>query len=222
MLNSSANLVVKFWSVLLIFGCITDLVLLYLFGRQIPGYSQISGTISSLGESASTVSGLVTIWSVILGVIIIVFGFAFKMFFYASGKEIWKASLLIIIYGFGENVASGIFRADHINGTLTTMAIIHNIFGGLGMIAAILLPLVMMKIFSREMYPAFFRLSRIVFAAGLISILLFSLRTLYLQGSFLSTYKGLWQRIFLIDYYIYFITIAFMIIKNNNENSTTN
>lgn len=199
-------------------GCLADVVILYMFGKQIPGYNQLSCTISSLGESASPVSGAVTVWSVILGTIFILFALAFREVYKEYGKETSKAFLLIIIYGLGENIASGIFKPDHINGGLTVMAVLHNLMGGMGVIALILLPLVMIKIFSRESFPLFFRFSIIVLTLGLISIIFFSFRIVYFENSFLNIYKGLWQRIFLIDYYIYFTVIAFMMMKKINMN----
>ena len=54
-------------------GCIADLVLIYIFGKQIPGYNQLSHTLSSLGISSSPVAHEVTIWLVVLGFIFIFF-----------------------------------------------------------------------------------------------------------------------------------------------------
>jgi hypothetical protein len=222
MLNSIFKKAILSSIVLLcIVGCLTDLALIYIFGKQIPGYNQFTGTISSLGVSTSPVSWEVTVWSVILGVIFVLFGIGFRIGFPEFGKETRKASLLIITYGLGDNVASGIFKADHLNGALTIMAVVHNLLGGIGIIALILLPLVMMKIFTRESFPAFFRFSGTVWVIGLISILFFSFRIVYFENSFLNTYKGLWQRIFLVDYYIYFTAIAYMMMKKIHEKATT-
>ncbi len=198
-------------------GCIVDVVLVYVFGNQIPGYNQLTHTMSSLGESASPVSGAVTMWSIMLGFIFIFFGMGFREVFKAYGKETLTASLLIIFYGIGEGIASGTFKADHINGALTAGAIVHDILGGIGVIAAMILPLVMMKIFNRKSNPLFFRFSVIIWAIGLISMLLFSLRFATFDDSPIKIYNGLWQRIFLIDYYIYFAWIAIMMIKHINR-----
>ena len=198
--------------ILLCIGCSADLVLLYIFGRQIPGYNQLSCTISSLGESASPISGSVTIWSVILGTIIILFGLTFREVFRGYGKLGLRASLLIIFYGFGENIASGVIKDDYVNGRLTAMAVLHNLLGGIGVIALLLLPLLMMKILTKEQFHGFYLFSRIVSVVGFISILLFSFRIINFDISSLNYYKGLWQRIFLVDYYIYFIAIALIMI----------
>jgi hypothetical protein len=193
---------------------------IYIFGKQIQGYSQLSCTISSLGESSSPISGTVTIWSVFLGTIIILFGFCFREVFLKYGKVTNRVFLLIVLYGFGENIASGIFKADYINGSVTVMAIVHNLLGGIGVVALLLLSLMMTKIFTRESSPGFFIFSLIVFSIGIISILLFSLRILNLEMRFINSYKGLWQRIFLVNFYIYFIAIAIKMIRYMDKYSS--
>ncbi len=204
-------------AILCISGCITDLVLIYLFGHQIPGYNQLTHTLSSLGVSTSPVAREVTLWSVILGTIFILFGFGFQEIFSTLGKQTRKAFWLFILYGLGEGVASGVFRIDLVNGELTNGAVLHEVFGGIGVVALLLLPLVMRKVFTQYSFPLFFRYSGIVLAAGIISTLLFSFRIQYFKGTFLYTYCGLWQRIFLVNFYIYFVVIAVMMIQEVNR-----
>jgi hypothetical protein len=218
MLHSSFRRILSYSSaILFIAACIADLVLIYVFGKQIPGFNQLKSTLSSLGVSTSPVAGAVTVWSVTLGTIFVFFAFGFRETFHTYGKQINKASWLIILYGLGENVASGIFRADEVNGKLTTLAYLHDFLGGIGVVAILLLPFVMRKIFSAFSFPIFFRYSGIVSAAGLIATFLFSFRLEYFAGSFLYNYSGLWQRIFLINYYSYFIVIAIMMIQKINR-----
>jgi hypothetical protein len=121
------------------------------------------------------------------------------------------------LYGLGEGVASGVFRIDLVNGELTNGGVLHELFGGVGVISLLLLPLVMRKIFTQYSFPVFFRYSGIVLAAGFISTLLFSFRIQYFQGTFLYTYSGLWQRIFLVNFYLYFVVIANMMIQKVNR-----
>lgn len=218
MLHSSFRRIIAYSSAILcITACIADLVLIYIFGKQIPGFTQLKSTLSSLGVSTSPVAGTVTVWSVTLGIIFVFFAFGFSETFRAYGKHINKAFWLIVLYGLGEGVASGIFRADTINGQLTNLAYLHDFLGGIGVVAILLLPFVMRKIFSSFSFPIFFRFSGIVSAVGFISTILFSFRLEYFAGSFLYNYSGLWQRIFLINYYAYFIVIAAMMIQKINR-----
>ena len=198
-------------------GCIADLVLIYIFGKQIPGYNQLSHTLSSLGISSSPVAHEVTIWLVVLGFIFIFFAFGFLYLFRTQDKDVKKAFWLILLYSLGECIASGVFRADRVNGELTGMAILHDLLGGIGIVALLLLPLVMRNIFSAFRYPLFFRLSGIVFTAGVLFTILFLFRITYFANTVLHDYAGLWQRLFLVDYYAYFIVIAAMMIAKVNS-----
>lgn len=220
MLHSSFRRIISYSSAILcITACIADFVLIYIFGNQIPGFNQLKSTLSSLGVSTSPVASEVTVWSVALGIIFLFFAFGFRETFHTYGKQINKASWLIVLYGLGEGVASGIFRADRINGHLTNLAYLHDFLGGIGVVALLLLPFVMRKIFSAFSSPIFFRFSGIVSVIGLISTLLFSFRLEYFAGSFLYNYSGLWQRIFLLNYYVYFSVIAGMMIQKTNRHS---
>jgi hypothetical protein len=215
MLQSSFRKRITYSSAILcITACVADLVLIYIFGKQIPCFNQLKSTLSSLGVSTSPVAGAVTVWSVSLGIILVFFAFGFRLTFHTYGKQINKASWLIVLYGLGECVASGIFRADRINGELTNIAYLHDFLGGIGVVALLLLPFIMRKIFSAFSFPIFFRYSGIISVVGILSTLLFSFRLEYFAGSFLYNYSGLWQRIFLINYYAYFIVIAIMMIQN--------
>ncbi len=204
-------------AILCITACAADLILIYVLGKQIPGFNQLTHTLSSLGVSGSPVAGIVSIWSVILGVVFVFFAFGFRNTFRAYGKQINKVFWLIILYGLGEGVASGIFRIDILNGRLTNMAVLHEFLGGIGVTALLLLPLVMRTIFTAFSYPLFFRFSGIVFALGLISIFLFSFRLEYFAGSFLYKYCGVWQRIFLVNSYVYLTVIAFKVMRGTNQ-----
>lgn len=218
MLNSSFRRIISYSSAFLcVAACIADLILIYIFGNQIPGFNQLKSTLSSLGVSTSPVAGAVTVWSVTLGIILVFFAFGFRETFHTYGKQIKKASWLIVLYGLGEGVASGLFRADEVNGQLTNLAYLHDFLGGIGVVALLLLPFVMRKIFSAFSSPIFFRFSGIVSAIGLLSTILFSFRLEYFAGSFLYNYSGLWQRIFLLNYYAYFTVIAIMMIQKINR-----
>ena len=204
-------------AILCMLGCIADLVLSYVFGKQIPGYNQLSHTLSSLGVSSSPVAHEVTIWLVVLGFIFLVFAIGFLYLYKAEGKAAQKAFWLIVLYSLGECIASGVFRADRVNGELTPVALLHDLFGGIGVTALLLLPLAMRNIFDAYSYPLFFRLSGIVFIAGICFTILFLFRMEYFANWVLHDYAGLWQRLFLVNYYSYFIVIAAMMIAKVNS-----
>jgi len=124
------------------------------------------------------------------------------------------ATWLIMLYGFGEGIGSGSFKSNHVANELTVSGIIHDIVGGIGVIAILLLPLIMQKVITKNEMPVFYRMSKIVFISGIITIILFLFRYSLNVNNFFTIYKGLWQRLFMLNTYIYLTTIAILMIKS--------
>ena len=200
-------------SVACIIVCIGEFITIFVFGAFYPGYSQLKNTTSSLGASISPVSDEISIWWVIMGILLIFFGIGFKKVF--SGKGGWAnlASWLIILYGFGEGIGSGMFKANLTGNGLTNSLIIHDILGAIGVISILIFPLIMQKVITKNAQPGFYRMSQIVFISGIITIFLFLFRYTSDPNNFFSIYRGLWQRLFMVNTYIYLATIAVLIIK---------
>ena len=119
-----------------------------------------------------------------------------------------------MLYGFGEGIGSGSFKSNHVANELTVSGIIHDILGGIGVIAILLLPLIMQKVITKNEMPVFYRMSKIVFISGIITIILFLFRYSLNVNNFFTIYKGLWQRLFMLNTYIYLTTIAILMIKS--------
>jgi len=200
-----------------IITCIGEFICLFVFGTLYPGYNQLRDTMSSLGASDSPVSFEISLWWIIMGILIIFFGTGFKKAYRDKTRFANTASFLIILYGFGEGICSGVFKADHLVNGLTISAIIHDIMGGIGVTAILILPLVMLKVITRKENPFFYEMSIIVFIFGIITILFFAFRYSPDENNFIYFYKGLWQRLFMLNTYIYLITIAALTIKRQKK-----
>jgi hypothetical protein len=194
-------------------ACVGDLAVLYILGSYYPGYSQVKNTMSSLGASASPVSNLMSAWWIFVGLLFIFFGIGFKRVFAEKGKNAAIVSWLIILYGLGEGIGSGVFKADYINNSLTIAAMMHDALGAVGVVAILILPLFMKKLLTNAESPGFHTLSIAVFILGIIMLLLFSFRISGDKTNFLYLYKGLWQRLMMLNIYIYFMTIAFIMYR---------
>jgi len=196
-----------------IFASIVDVCTMFIFGMYFPGYSQLEDTVSMLGSSISPVSNQIsTIW-VIIGVLLILFGIGFHYEFEKKGIYSKISSWLIILYGFGEGIGSGVFKADRISNNLTTSAIFHEILGGIGIVSILLLPLFMQKVIPKKENPELHLMSQLVFYSGIVFILLFLFRFSADQTGIISIYKGLWQRVFILISYTYLIRIAILMIS---------
>jgi len=212
MINRKNNIVI--WGAIAgIAGCAGDFLVLFVFGYYYPGYSQLFNTMSSLGATISPVSNFVSSLWILLGLFFIFFGYNFRKAFLPETNYVKLASWLIVIYGLGEFVGSGLFKADHIGNTVTNSAVVHGILGTIGIAALIFLPLVMQKIIPRTSNPGFHRLSWLVLITGLVLMVLFNFRFFDKADNILNKLEGLWQRLFAVDYYLYLLVIIFKMVK---------
>jgi hypothetical protein len=200
-----------------IIACVGEFATLFILGSYCPGYSQLKDSMSLLGSSASSVSEEISAWWIIMGVLMIFFGTGFKKAFSEKRGYATFAALLIIIYGLGEGIGSGAFKLDHAADRFITPALIHNTLGGIGVVAILLLPCIMIKVITRSEMPSFYRMSQVVFVTGIITILLFLFRYSPDNTGFLMVYKGLWQRLFMLNTYIYLSAIAVIMIKKQKH-----
>jgi hypothetical protein len=208
----STNFII-FSAIACIIACFGEFVFMFILGSYFPGYNQLKDTMSSLGASISPVSNQISLWWVIMGVLLIFFGIGIRMAFNNNRKHTNVASWLIILYGFGEGLGSGLFKANHTVTGVTNSAIIHDALGGIGVAAILVLPLFMVKVIPKNEAPGFYRMSRIIFVTGLLTVALFLFRYSSDPNNVLLVYKGLWQRLFMLNTYVYLTTIAAWIIK---------
>lgn len=191
-------------------ACTGDFAVTFVFGSFYPGYSQMRDTMSALGASASPVSDVVSAWWVLMGVLFMVFAVAFNHA-YKPRRYARTAALLLLFYGLGEGFGSGLFKADTgANGAITSY-LIHNILGGVGVVAVMAFPLVMRRIIPREEDRMFYHLSCLVFILAVVFIALFLFR--FTATGMLAELKGLWQRLFVANIYLYLLVIAVRIFK---------
>ena len=207
---------IKFSCSVCLFACIGDFVIMFYLGLYYPGYSQLKDTMSSLGATISPVSAEISAWWILVGLLFIIFGLGFMQAFRDKGKYTTIATWLIILYGVGEGIGSGVFKADHIGDSMTISCMIHDALGGVGIAAILFLPLLMKKIISKAEMPAFYRMSTIVFVMGILALVLFSFRVSNNNNNLLNVYQGLWQRLMMLNSYVYLAAISIIMWKNKS------
>jgi hypothetical protein len=84
---------------------------------------------------------------------------------------------------------------------------------GIGVLALIAVPFAVMKKYTHTGYPALNRVIRIISISGIFLFFLFTVSRLHFPGAErLRSWHGLWQRLFVANYYILFIVIAFKLV----------
>ncbi len=198
-------------------GCTGDFLSLYLLGAKYPGYSHIADPVSFLGSSVSPVSELISIFWIVLGLLMITFALGFRTAYSSDDKNVKIAFWLLIIYGLGEGLGSGLFKADEVNNSYTLSFIIHDILGGAGVFAILMLTVIVPRIDEYSTSRGFKIFSRIIMIVGILLLVLFSQRFIgskYVVAYEIAKFTGLWQRLLILDYYIYLNVIAYrMMVK---------
>jgi hypothetical protein len=194
-------------------ACLGDFISLLVLGPRFPGYSQLHHTMSHLGSSASPVSDIISNWWIMLGILMVIFAVGFRIAYTPADKYLKVAFWLIVLYGLGEGLGSGLFKADRLSGSPTTSFIIHDILGGVGVLAVLLLPIIVPKIKPHFSDYKFKRFSFYTFSLVLVFLVLFSFRFIRDGRNCIAAYKGLWQRLFVLISYIYMSAIAFKMIR---------
>jgi hypothetical protein len=186
-------------------ACIGDFAVTFIIGYLFPNYDFLSQSQSYLGTDDSPVAHYMNAWGVIFSVLFIVYAVGLRRSIFSKGRWQLIAVWLIIIYALGEGVGSGLFPYNHVGSELTFSGILHSIFSAIGVAALAMLPFAVLKIFPNHLFPKLNLYARFVGISGLILIVMF-----LLARQNLIPLKGLWQRLFILVYYILMMAVATM------------
>ena len=199
---------IEFCAVLGISACVGELVITRLLETWYPGYAPLLQPMSDLGHSDSPVAGLASAWWVTMGLLFVVFGYGFHRAFSHQGKELRISAWMIAAYGVGEGLGSGLVAGSPGHEIRTLNSIVHNMLGAIGVLAIVLLPFFVMKIYDSRRSPVMYWYSWFTSLTGIFFIILFLVSQVYEPEGSLMACHGLWQRLFVAIYYLFLISLA--------------
>ena len=191
-----------------ILACLCDLVFTRLLAMQYPGYKPLLQPMSDLGDAGSPVAGLASTWWIVMGLMFIIFAYGFYRTLHHLGKPAQAAGWMIAVYGIGEGLGSALVPGSPGHAFRTTNSIVHNILGGFGVLAIILIPFFIMKICRARHWTLLYGYSWFTTVSGISFFVLFSISFFYHPAGSWISYNGLWQRLFMLVYYLYLICLA--------------
>ena len=201
-------------------ACIGDILVTVFLGSYYPGYSHLRDTLSQMGSDISPVSQMMSLWWVILGLMFVTFGICFGKSFLNANRYVKIASWLIILYGVGESICSGVFPVNYDEKVFGFISLLHIVLSGLGVLSIMILPFVLQRIFTKKDFPGFYRYSYVTIAIGLLFISLFSLsKSIDDAQNLFVQLKGLWQRILSLNFYLYLVSLVVLMVQNRSSKS---
>lgn len=189
-------------------ACVGDFAVTFLIGFLDKDYDLLNQSESSLGSSNSPVAVYMNTWAWIFSLLFVISAIALRQTVFSKGRWQQIAVWLIVIYGIGEGIGSGLFPFDHIGNRLTLSGKLHSLFSGIGVAALAALPFVLRRIFPGKQFP---KMNVFFLAVGLIGPLLIIMFILARAG--VLPWRGLWQRLFILDYYSMLIVMCIHFLK---------
>lgn len=192
-------------------ACIGDFLVTTIIGFVYKDYNSLTDSQSYLGTYDSPVAVYMNTWEVILGLLLLICTWClYKTGFFKTGLH--KVALwLLAIYAIGEGIGSGLFPFNHINHELTTTGWVHSVFSGIGITAMVILSFVLVSLFRRKMFPHLNKIFVCCAIAGSVFITL----CLLSRKDFIE-FVGLWQRLYLLAYYVMLIALMVHVLKATN------
>ena len=210
--RTDEHLLIVLCALIGIAACLGDLCMTHILGTWYPGYKPLLQPMSDLGDDGSPVAQIASAWWVIMGLMFIAFGYGFYRAFSDYGKPAKMAALMLALYGLGEGLGSGLVPGYPGGAFRTPGSIVHNLLGGVGVTAAFLLPFFIMKICSTQRRQGLYWYSWFTTVPGILFFILFSVSTFYHPEGNWIVYTGLWQRLFMLVYYLFFIWLGVMML----------
>lgn len=205
----------KIAAVTCILVCLGDFAVTFIIGFMHKGYNFLTQSQSYLGTDKSSVAKYMNAWGVLFSLLFVACAFSLYQTFHVKNKWHIIAVWLIAIYGLGEGLGSGLFPYNHIGDELTLSGKLHSLFSGIGVFALVVLSFVLLKLFSKKLFPKLYRFYLFTAIIGLLLILAF-----FLSRQDIIPLRGLWQRLFLLDYYLMLIVLTLHQVKANRSSGS--
>jgi hypothetical protein len=202
-LKTHSSWLILFTAVCCFVACIGDFAVTIIIGFIYRDYDALNQSESFLGTSNSPVAVYMNTWEVIFSILFVFYAYGLLRTIFKKGFWQHAAVWLIVIYALGEGIGSGVFPYEHTDVGLTSSGKLHLLFSAFGVVAIALNAFVLIKVFPKEAYPKINVYTHVVAWSGLAFILLFLLAKMHI-----IPLRGLWQRLFILDYYSLLIVIT--------------
>jgi hypothetical protein len=211
-LKTPTSWYVVFTAICCFVACAGDFAVTIIIGLIYKNYDPLNQSESYLGTSNSPVALYMNTWEVAFSILFVLFAYGLQKTIFSKGCWQHLAVWLIVIYGLGEGIGSGIFPYEHTGGHLALMGKLHLVFSTIGVIAIAANSFVILKVFPKNNFPKLNAYARFVAYSGLALIILFLLAKIHV-----IPLRGLWQRLFILDYYSLLVVVCIELLSKGKK-----
>ena len=196
------------WFALLIAMC-GDLLLSFILSFFYTGYSNLTMSISALGNPNSPVRISFNIWMIIEGLLFLISLPAFYKTYHSVSTGLTITILIFIgAFAIGACIFTGFFSVNETKDIVTTASKIHGAGSAIGFMLFLFVPL-LMSLLSFKNHDGFIGVIGIIcFILSLIFFILFVMSDKPEFANTIIRYEGLWQRLNLLFMYVPLMTVA--------------
>ncbi len=188
-------------------ACLGDVVVPLVLGARVPGYSHLRQVQSELGMAGSPVARWMNGWWVVFGVLLLVFAAGLECTWHGRGLWLQVLAAQVAVVGLVLGVGAGLFPMDPSGAAPTLAGRVHEVGGGVGFLALLMVPVTTVLAMSGPRFAALRIGAAVILALGVVSLVLLG-RSHQAAGTGIWTWAGLWQRAFLGTYYVLLVWLA--------------
>ena len=193
-------------------ACVGDFAVTFLLGLRYPRYDPLRHVMSRLGAADSPVAFWMNAWWIVYGLLMVLFAAGLSRAFPPGRAAVYILVGQIVALGLFAGIGAGLFPMDSPGAAATRTGRLHNAVGGVGFLAISVAPLVSLWVFPRAEFAWLHWLAWAAQAGGIVTFVLFVVSN-GAPGRGVLACAGLWQRLFLLAYYVHLSAIAFVMLR---------
>lgn len=194
---------------LIILAVISELVLPFVLGPYIKGYSQVEMLISTFGETGMKTKTAFKVWEIINGCLFILGAPALYARFAPTNSRLafWTA-ICVALFGLGDCIITGIVDRANSATEVDFTTLLHNYASGAGFVALLVGTGLLVWLYYLEHNQVMVWILIAIFILAMIFMFLFAMPKIPIINAFQVSHRGLWQRLNLLFLYLPFFIVA--------------
>ncbi len=183
-------------------------------GLITPGYDWVIQSESALAEMNPVAAQWQAIWGVIFTLAFATYALGLWKAARVWGKPIRWVAVVVLIYGIGQGIGSGWMPLQHSGAQLTVQGVLHETFGGIGMLGLFIAPVIMLPVFTKKANPRRQRFTLIIVIISTVAAVLYLVTRVAGPEVVFWGWRGLWQRCLNASLYSWLIALAYWLLKD--------